>query len=97
MKYLRQFQYGLTPLEHEVYLLAKKGLLTKDIAAARFRSVSSIKDHLTNIYRKLGILNGKKSKFEKGKKEQLILNFPSSLEIINGIPIPAPSALPKGL
>lgn len=53
-KVLRE-KYGFTKAEAEVCVLAAKGFGNTEIASTRNSSVSGVKYHLTNIYRKMGI------------------------------------------
>jgi DNA-binding CsgD family transcriptional regulator len=46
---------SLTPTEHEVIKLVVNGLSNPDIAARMFVSSPTVKTHLTNIFRKLGV------------------------------------------
>jgi DNA-binding NarL/FixJ family response regulator len=45
----------LTPRETEVLRLVAEGLSNKEIAAALFLSLRTVKFHLVNIYGKLGV------------------------------------------
>ncbi|MBN8885791.1 MAG: helix-turn-helix transcriptional regulator [Rudaea sp.] len=47
----------LTPGERNVALLVMQGKSNREIAAQLHREVSTVKDHLSNIYSKLGIQN----------------------------------------
>jgi len=51
--------YGLTEREKEVARLMVEGLDNKDIAERLFLSNSTIAFHVTNIFRKFGIIDGK--------------------------------------
>ncbi|MDR2922697.1 MAG: helix-turn-helix transcriptional regulator [Treponema sp.] len=51
--------YGLTEREKEVARLMVEGLDNKDIGERLFLSNSTIAFHVTNIYRKFGIIDGK--------------------------------------
>jgi DNA-binding CsgD family transcriptional regulator len=51
--------YGLTEREKEVARLMVEGLDNKDIGERLFLSNSTIAFHVTNIFRKFGILDGK--------------------------------------
>jgi len=44
----------LTPREREVLQLIAQGMSNAEIAAALFISVHTVKNHVSNIYRKLG-------------------------------------------
>ena len=46
---------SLTPTEHDVVNLVKKGLANKDIAARLFISPRTVQTHLTHVYTKLGL------------------------------------------
>lgn len=46
---------GLTPREFEVLELLAKGASNRDIAKQLFISASTVKNHLTSIFRKLGV------------------------------------------
>ena len=46
---------SLTPSERQVAELAAESLTEKDIAQALFVSTKSVEDHLSSVYRKLGI------------------------------------------
>ncbi len=48
---------NLTYQEKEVLELLKLGLINKEIAVKLNVSVHTVKTHLENIYRKLGVLN----------------------------------------
>ncbi len=48
---------NLTYQEKEVLELLKLGLINKEIAVKLNISVHTVKTHLENIYRKLGVLN----------------------------------------
>lgn len=48
-------EYGLTPTETEVFLLLSRGRTTRFIAQALSRSESTVKTHISHIYRKLNI------------------------------------------
>ncbi|MGQ4365809.1 helix-turn-helix domain-containing protein, partial [Streptomyces sp. SAS_272] len=45
----------LTAREHEIALLASRGMLSKNIAAALTISVRTVDNHLQRIYAKLGV------------------------------------------
>jgi len=51
--------YGLTEREKEVARLMVEGLDNKDIGERLFLSNSTIAFHVTNIFRKFGIIDGK--------------------------------------
>ena len=52
----RQFQaWGLTPSERSVALLVVKGFSNGEIAGMRNSSESTIKSHVTSIFRKSGL------------------------------------------
>jgi two-component system response regulator DegU len=46
---------NLSPREHEVVCLIAKGMSNKEIAATLFISEHTVKNHVYNIYRKIGI------------------------------------------
>jgi DNA-binding NarL/FixJ family response regulator len=47
----------LTPREREVLQLIAKGLANEEIAKTLFISKHTVKNHITNIYRKMGSRN----------------------------------------
>ncbi|MDR2702591.1 MAG: helix-turn-helix transcriptional regulator, partial [Spirochaetaceae bacterium] len=51
--------YGLTEREKEVARLMVEGLDNKDIGERLFISISAVAFHVTNIFRKFGIIDGK--------------------------------------
>lgn len=46
---------ALTPREKDVLRLIAKGMVNRDIAKALFISEHTVKNHVTNIYRKVGV------------------------------------------
>jgi DNA-binding CsgD family transcriptional regulator len=48
-------RYGLTERENEVVKLIVKGKSNKEIGRILFVSISTVKNHIYNIYRKLGV------------------------------------------
>lgn len=50
-------QKGLSHREAEVAKYVSKGLCNKEVASALFVTEKTIKFHLTNIYRKMGVKN----------------------------------------
>ena len=73
--------YGLTSREGEIVRLLIEGRTNEEIAAALFISNHTVKNHIHNIYKKLGI----------GNRVQLIQRFRSALED-SGPPAPAAPA-----
>lgn len=53
----RDKSIGLTPRELEVLALLPEGLTSKELGLRLFLSEPTIKTHLANIYRKLGVAN----------------------------------------
>jgi DNA-binding NarL/FixJ family response regulator len=51
--------YGLTEREKEVARLMAEGLDNKDIGKRLFLSTRTVSFHVTNIFRKFGIIDGK--------------------------------------
>ncbi len=49
--------YGLTPREQEILRLVLQGATNKDIESKLFVSASTVRNHIYNIYRKLGVRN----------------------------------------
>ena len=47
--------YGLSPREQEVVDLAVRGASTKQISQALYISEYTVKDHLSNIFEKVGV------------------------------------------
>jgi DNA-binding CsgD family transcriptional regulator len=52
---LRAMGYGLSPREQEVVGLAVRGASTKQISKALYISEYTVKDHLKNIFGKVGV------------------------------------------
>lgn len=73
--------YGITAREGEIVRLLIEGLTNEGIAARLFISNHTVKNHVHNVYRKLGIRN----------RVQLIQRFRSALEE-SGPPPPVPRA-----
>ncbi|YCI27402.1 helix-turn-helix transcriptional regulator [Paenibacillus sp. Z6-24] len=48
-------QFGLSPREKEVLELVVKASSNKEIAATLFISEHTVKNHLTNIFNKMGV------------------------------------------
>lgn len=78
---LCQEQYGITARESEIVRLLIEGRTNEEIAARLFISDHTVKNHVHNVYRKLGIRN----------RVQLIQRFRSALEE-TGPPAPAARA-----
>lgn len=53
----RQQRFGLSPRELQVLTALEKGSLLSELARALFISESTLKTHLSSIYRKLGVKN----------------------------------------
>jgi DNA-binding CsgD family transcriptional regulator len=53
-----RYEYDLTHSEHEIYTLIRKRLTNKEIAILRSCEVATVKFHVTNIYRKVGVKTG---------------------------------------
>ena len=53
----RQQRFGLSPRELQVLIALEKGSRLNELAGALFISESTLKTHLTSIYRKLGVKN----------------------------------------
>mgnify|MGYP001024427090 CR=1 FL=1 len=78
--------YGLTAREGEIVRLLIEGRTNEDIAAQLFISNHTVKNHVHNVYKKLGI----------GNRVQLIQRFRSALEESGGPPAPAaPAGRPR--
>src|SRR5512143_1105419 len=74
-------KYGITAREGEIVRLLIEGRTNEEIAARLFISDHTVKNHIHNVYRKLGI----------GNRVRLIQCFRSALEE-SGPPAPAPRA-----
>ena len=48
---------GLTERESQVLVLCAEGLTNREIAGALYVGVETVKSHLTNVYRRLGVRN----------------------------------------
>ena len=48
-------QYGITDREHEIILKVVQGKSNADIASELFISLATVKTHLHNIYKKIGV------------------------------------------
>ena len=57
---MQRKEFKLTPAEAQVLRLATQSLLDKEIADRLGRSVSVVKFHLKNCYRKLGLKHGRR-------------------------------------
>jgi DNA-binding NarL/FixJ family response regulator len=55
--HLRAIGYGLSPREQEVVDLAVHGASTKQISKALYISEYTVKDHLKNIFGRVGVRN----------------------------------------
>jgi LuxR family transcriptional regulator, positive regulator of biofilm formation len=80
-------QKGLSNRESEVAELVSKGLSNKEVASQLFVTEKTVKFHLTNIYKKMGVKS----------RAQLIVWCLPHLEFVSGatepqIAQPAPSA-----
>ena len=53
----RQQRFGLSPRELQVLIALEKGSRLNELAGALFISESTLKTHLSSIYRKLGVKN----------------------------------------
>jgi TolB-like protein/DNA-binding CsgD family transcriptional regulator/Tfp pilus assembly protein PilF len=73
--------YGITAREGEIVRLLIEGRTNEEIAASLFISNHTVKNHVHNVYKKLGI----------GNRVQLIQRFRSALEE-SGPPAPVPRA-----
>ena len=73
--------YGITAREGEIVRLLIEGRTNEEIAALLFISNHTVKNHIHNVYKKLGI----------GNRVQLIQRFRSALEE-SGPPAPVPRA-----
>jgi len=73
--------YGITAREGEIVRLLIEGRTNEEIAAHLFISNHTVKNHIHNVYKKLGI----------GNRVQLIQRFRSALEE-SGPPAPVPRA-----
>ena len=69
---------GLSHRESEVALYVAKGLSNKDVAASLFVTEKTIKFHLTNIYKKLGVKS----------RSQLIVWAMPHMDFAGGSPAP---------
>jgi len=74
-------RYGITAREGEIVRLLIEGRTNEEIAARLFISNHTVKNHIHNVYQKLGI----------GNRVQLIQRFRSALEE-SGPPAPVPRA-----
>lgn len=50
-------RFGISPREREIILLVCQGKSNKEIVDALFISLPTVKDHISNIYRKTGVAN----------------------------------------
>jgi DNA-binding NarL/FixJ family response regulator len=61
-------QYRLTPREEEILRLVLEGVRNKDIEKKLFISASTVRNHIYNIYQKLGVKSRLELIHRVGKK-----------------------------